>query len=200
MTTSSAISFFALGSSSRILTSLCRSTTSSNKSKNLVNFSFAEPLLDLSLGSSVIACISGEKLEAKYPALAVRKAEFRASEVTGEMRLRTASSVGSKRIFCRRYEMLLRRKMEPNEGRRPFREMLFRLDIAVATRSSIHSVQCRYWLLGNCKTYRGNVPGYYHRHLPCCLSLLEYLHPFSNYRHRVHGEQLQRHSALEVFV
>lgn len=153
MTISSAISFFDLGSSSRILTSLCRSTTSSNKSKNLVNFSFAEPLLDLSLGSSAIACISGEKLESKYPALAVRKAEFRASEVAGEMRLRITSSVGCRRIFCRRYEMLFRRKMEPNEGRR-FREMLIRLDIAVVTRSSMHRAQRRYWVFGEIENSR----------------------------------------------
>ncbi len=48
--------------------------------------------------------------------------------------------------------------MEPNEGRRPFREMVLRLDIAVVTRSSIHSTQCQYWVFGECKTHGGSAP------------------------------------------
>ena len=65
MTISSPISALPVGSSSKTCANLCRSRTSSRRSKNRVNFSFPALLLDLSLGSSVIVCINGEKLRSK---------------------------------------------------------------------------------------------------------------------------------------
>jgi hypothetical protein len=68
-----------------------------NKSKNWVNFSFAANRFDLSLGSSKMACIKGEKLESKYSAFAVRKLEFSASSVDCGIRLEKLGSLGCSR-------------------------------------------------------------------------------------------------------
>jgi hypothetical protein len=101
-----------------------------------VNFSLAAALLSSSFGFSVKTCMRGEKFVSKYVALAVRKADFSASAVAGEMRLRIMSSAGSSRRFCLRYEILLRRKVERNGGRL-LREIAFKLEMVVVTISSV---------------------------------------------------------------
>ena len=102
MTTSSLNASLPSTSSSSTVTSLCRSITSSNKSKNRVNFSFAADRFDLSLASSEMACIKGEKLESKYPAFAVRKLELSTSSVDCGMRLGRLWSLGWSRRCSRR--------------------------------------------------------------------------------------------------
>jgi hypothetical protein len=88
----------------------------------------------------------GERLESKYAALAVRKADFSASDVAGDMRLGIASSDGSKRRLCLRYEILFRRKTG-RKGDRLLREIAFKLAMVVVTISSVKiigSIEVKY--------------------------------------------------------
>ena len=134
ITISSATASLASLSSPKTLAIRCRSTTSSSKSKNLVNFSFACDFPLFSFGSSLMACINGEKFVSKYAALAVRQLELMVSIMGWEIRGPRSGWSGCNK-WRRKYEMLLRRNIEPKAGRRK-REMAMRLLIAFVTTSS----------------------------------------------------------------
>jgi len=66
----------------------------------------------------------------------VRKAELSTSDVDGDMMVKMPSSLGCSKRCWRRWETLLRRKVELNGGRREDRESVVKLPMAVVMISS----------------------------------------------------------------
>lgn len=158
ITISSATASLASLSSPKTLAIRCRSITSSSKSKNLVNFSFACDFPLFSFGSSLMACINGEKFVSKYAALAVRQLELMVSIVGWEIRGPRSGWSGCNMRWRRKYEMLLRRNIEPKAGRRK-REMALRLLITFVTTSSTDDQSVSLCKEKNGVIYTGSGPG-----------------------------------------